>query len=82
MEDLERQKEQIKKIFRSLDKLSKDKARSKISEEFKITVDVAKNHWIYGGNIPEANVPKVLEIVSEVLSTRIDNMQELVSWKV
>lgn len=68
----------IKKIFSQLDKESKDEVRTKISNKFKITIDVAKNHWIYGGNIPEANVKGVLKIVVAVLNKQIEKMQELI----
>ena len=49
-------KDKIRKIFLKLNPSGKDNVRKVMSEKFNISVDTAKNHWIYNGNIPEQNI--------------------------
>lgn len=79
MEKLEDDKARIKTIFSELDNLGKDEVRSKISSKYHITVDTAKNHWIYGGNIPQKSVAGVLKIVKTVATKKMKRIETLIA---
>lgn len=69
----------IKNIYEGLEPSLKDDVRKKISSKFGVTLDTAKNHWLYGGNIPKSNVKGVLAIVKRAGSKQIEKMQSLVN---
>lgn len=79
---MERQVEdtvKIKSIYEGLEPSLKDDVRKRISDKFGITLDTAKNHWLYGGNIPKSNVKVVLAIVKRAGAKQIEKMQSLVN---
>ena len=71
-------KVKIKEIFLKLNPSGKDDVRKKISEKFNISVDTAKNHWIYNGNTPERNINEVLEILEIEGRKQSDELLQLI----
>lgn len=67
-------KTKIKELFSSLTASRKDEVRKKISERFGVSMDTAKNHWIYNGGIPNKHVDEVLEILKEEAQMHVDEL--------
>ena len=63
----------IKKIFVSLKPNGKDNVRKFISDNFNVSVDSVKNHWIHGGNTPSIHQEEVLEILSKELEKQVND---------
>ena len=68
----------IKELFSNLNASRKDEVRSRISKKFGVSVDTAKNHWIYNGGIPEKNVDEVLEILKEEAQSHVDEIKSAI----
>lgn len=71
-------KDKIRKIFLKLNPSGKDNVRKVMSEKFNISVDTAKNHWIYNGNIPEQNIDEVLDILEREGKTQSNELLKLI----
>ena len=71
-------KDKIRKIFLKLNPSGKDNVRKVMSEKFNISVDTAKNHWIYNGNIPEQNIDEALDILEREGKTQSTELLKLI----
>ncbi len=71
-------KDKIRKIFLKLNPSGKDNVRKVMSEKFNISVDTAKNHWIYNGNIPEQNIDEALDILEREGKTQSNELLKLI----
>ena len=71
-------KDKIRKIFLKLNPSGKDNVRKVMSEKFNISVDTAKNHWIYNGNIPEQNIDETLDILEREGKTQTNELLKLI----
>ena len=71
-------KDKIRKIFLKLNPSGKDNVRKVMSEKFNISVDTAKNHWIYNGNIPEQKIDEALDILEREGKTQSNDLLKLI----
>lgn len=68
----------IKELFQKLDSTAKDEVRKEIAKKFKVSVDTAKNHWIYKESIPEIHKPAVIAIIKRVANKSVNEIQTLI----
>lgn len=67
-------KQKIKDFFSRLTSERKDAVRKKIAEQFGVSIDTAKIHWIYGGGVPDQHVSTVLDIIKNELKQHADEI--------
>lgn len=68
----------IKEVFLSLCSERKDEVRKILSSRFNISVDTAKNHWIYNGGIPVKYQDEVLKILKHEAQEQVNDVQSLI----
>lgn len=75
---MEDKKIKIKELFAKLTSERKNNVRTRLSQDFKISVDSAKMNWVYGGKIPDQNVDSVLQIIKEELLKQSAELLEII----